>query len=224
MRQPSLWRSPYRLNLVPEGARTRQDFGPELTCEICLGISGPLSETGAGALTRWLGVPWQTDGASCGSGGDYTPEHYLSIPSFWGARVPNDVLPQAAFQRLSDMKLSPLQRAKHFSARKRWYRLIDVSDGKTRPQAMIEQWWRLGLVEPLKAPEKLGFGDLLHVEIPKDEDQLKDDPTLALIECVEELGVESWALNVEHRTISPSHPRLQKVFKRPRIHYGRGDI
>jgi hypothetical protein len=57
MRQPLLWKAAYRLKLVTEGVRTRQDFGPELTPEVCLGPSGPLSETGAGALTRWMGVP-----------------------------------------------------------------------------------------------------------------------------------------------------------------------
>ena len=60
MRVPQLWRAAYRLNLVPEGTRVRQDYGPELTPELCLGPQGPVA-SGPGALTRWLGVPWQTD-------------------------------------------------------------------------------------------------------------------------------------------------------------------
>jgi hypothetical protein len=187
MRRPSLWRAAYRLKLSPEGVRARQDFGAELTPEICLGPEGPLTETGPGALTRWLGVPWQTDEASCASGGEYTPTYYLSVPSFWGARVPNDVLPQAAYERVIDPALSPTQRSKHFDGRKDWYRLIKKHPGQTRPQAMITEWWRLGVVEPIAPPAQAGLGNLLHVEIPTEDDDPKNDPTFALVAEVEQL-------------------------------------
>jgi hypothetical protein len=224
MRQPSLWRAPYRLKLAPEGVRARQDFGSELTPEICLAASGPLSETGAGALTRWLGVPWQTDAGSCASGGEYTPTYYLSVPSFWGARVPNDVLPQAALQRLVDPALNPIQRAKHFDARKDWYRLIQRRSGQTRAQAMVEQWWRLGIVEPVEASAEHGFGGVLHIEIPTADDQPQHDPTLALITSVEQLPGQQPAELERLAAAPPLKPPSSKTFKRPRIHYGPGDI
>jgi hypothetical protein len=220
MRQPLLWKSAYRLKLTTEGTRTRQDFGPELTAEICLGPGGPLSETGAGALTRWMGVPWQTDGGSCSSGGEYTPTYYLSVPSFWGARVPNDVLPQAAYERLKASGGSSAQRAKHLDHRVDWYRLLNPSSGYARAQAMIVQWPNLGIIEPANPP--LGYDGAFHVEISP-FDPPEDDPTLALINAVEQLSGEAAApLAVAPAAEGPS--LSDKRFKPARIHYRRGEV
>lgn len=219
MRQPRLWKAPYRLNLTAEGARTRQDFGPELTPEVCLGPGGPLSETGAGALTRWLGVPWQTDGGSCSSGGEYTPMYYLSVPSFWGARVPNDVLPQAAYERLKASGVSAAQRAKHFAGRAFWYRLLAPSSGFRRAQAMIAQWPNLGIIEPAEAPQ--GYAGVFHVEVSP-LDPPEEDPTLALMAAVEQLSGQAAALAAAPAASGPAP--AGKRFKPPRIHYRRGEV
>ncbi len=221
MRRPNLWRGAYRLKITPEGTRARQDFGPELTPQIALHDDGPLSVCGPGSLTRWLGVPWQTDAGSCGSGGNYTPTYYLSVPSFWAARVPNDVLPQAAYERLKDPVLNDIQRTKHFDTRKSWYRLIDPGD-KTRAQAMVDQWWRLGMIEPVAAPKGLGIDGPIHVEIPTEDDQPQHDPTYALIESVERLNQQQAAARKGIAAAPPQPPPSSRTFKRPRIHYGRG--
>jgi L-lysine epsilon oxidase C-terminal domain len=205
------------LKLTSEGTRTRQDFGPELTPEVCLGPGGPLSETGAGALTRWMGVPWQTDGGSCASGGDYTPQYYLSVPSFWGARVPNDVLPQAAYERLKASGVSSAQRAKHFAGRAYWYRLLKPSFGSRRAQAMITQWPNLGIIEPAEAPQ--GYHGTFHVEVAP-LDPPKDDPTLNLIAAVEQLPGDAAALAAALAAPTPT----KKKFKPPRIHYRRDEV
>jgi hypothetical protein len=215
MRQPRLWKAPYRLKLTPEGTRARQDFGPELTPEICLGLNGPLSETGAGALTRWMGVPWQTDGGSCSSGGEYTPTFYLSIPSFWGARVPNDVLPQAAYERLKASHVSAGQRAKHFDGRAAWYRSLNTRGGLTNATAMIAQWPHLGLIEPVEPPH--GYTAPFHVEISP-HDPPGEDPTLALMTEVEALpGTTAASLRAAAST-------TVKTFRPARIHYRRGEV
>jgi L-Lysine epsilon oxidase N-terminal/L-lysine epsilon oxidase C-terminal domain len=218
MRQPMLWKGAYRLNISAEGTRTRQNFGPELTPQICLAPDGPLSETGAGALTRWLGVPWQTDGGSCSSGGEYTPTYYLSVPSFWGARVPNNVLPQAAYERLRAAGASAEQRAKHFDGRADWYRLLKPSGGYARAQAMITQWPVLGIVEPVEPPS--GYEGMFHVEIAP-QDAPKDDPTVALIAAVEKLAGQP-AVQTSEPSIAPRP--VSESFKPPRIHYRRGEV
>lgn len=215
MRQPQLWKAAYRLNITPEGTRTRQDFGPELTPEVCLAGDGPLSETGAGALTRWLGVPWQTDGGSCGSGGIYTPTYYLSTPSFWGARVPNDVLPQAAYERLQASQASAEQRAKHFDGRADWYRLLWPPPNS---QAMITQWPTLGIVEPVAPPP--GFEGTFHVEMTP-TDPPAEDPTAALLAAVERLAEVGREAEAE---AEPEAASARKRFKPPRIHRRRGDV
>jgi hypothetical protein len=215
MRQPRLWKAAYRLKLTPEGTRTRQDFGSELTPEVCLGPGGPLSETGAGALTRWMGVPWQTDGGSCSSGGEYTPMYYLSVPSFWASRVPNDVLPQAAYERLKDSRVSPTQRAKHFDGRAAWYRLLVPGNGPARAQAMITQWPHLGIIEPVDPPE--GYPAPFHIEISPD-DPPGEDPTLALIAGVEQLPQATAA------SLRTAASTTARTFRPARIHYRRGEV
>ncbi len=101
--------------MLPEGQEPRDDFGPLLTPEIALAPGGPLDGSGPGTLTRWMGVPWQTDEASCLSG--YNASTFLPVPSFWAARVPNQVLSEDSFKRLTDPSLNLAQRLKHFDYR-----------------------------------------------------------------------------------------------------------
>ena len=87
MRQASLYAAPFRLRRR-DGAEP--DWGDAMTSEIALAADGPLSGSGPGDLTRWMAVPWQTDTSSCLSRYKVEVDDYL--PTFWPARVPNDVL------------------------------------------------------------------------------------------------------------------------------------
>src|SRR5947208_2271138 len=80
---------------------------------------------GPGTLTRWMGVPWQTDEASCLSG--YEIGSYLLLPSFWAARVPNQVLSAQAYARVLDERLPIEQRLKHLNYRQDWLRYFGPS-------------------------------------------------------------------------------------------------
>src|SRR6266516_2732202 len=68
MRRASMWKAPFRLKFVPENEQVKDDYGTILRPEVCLGTEGPLQASGPGTLTRWMGVPWQTDEASCLAG------------------------------------------------------------------------------------------------------------------------------------------------------------
>ena len=59
---------------------------------VCTGANGPFDGAAAGCLTRFLGVPWHTDHTSCNSAADYFPSTFLSMPTFWGPRAPDQVL------------------------------------------------------------------------------------------------------------------------------------
>jgi hypothetical protein len=185
----------YRLNLVPEGEAVRQDFGPQLTRETCLGPGGPIAAAGPGALTRWLGVPWQTDEASCNSSADYAPSTYLSFPSFWGARVPEQVLSSAAFDRagagISDPFRDPaLQRLKHAFLREDWLRDVRGRTYYERIDNMVRLWATLGVVEPRPTPQALrdsGFPETVHVETGRDRANAGSDEKIALIIRIEAL-------------------------------------
>lgn len=153
MRLSSVWKRPYRLDVRPGVAP--QDFGNVLTPSTCLGAGGPYDGVRAGALTRFMGTPWQTDEASCLSDLEYEPSTYLSFPSFWGARVPNRVLSAQAWERVNAGDNSREQVMKHFSWREDWLRDLK-GDYAKKIARMVTHWWELGILEP-RSPGPAGI-------------------------------------------------------------------
>ena len=233
MRVPRMWRPPesangllFRLNILAAGERARDDFGPVLTPEHCVGPDGPLTASGPGTLTRWLGIPWQTDEASCLAGYDYS--NYLPLPSFWAARVPNDVLSQHAFAQATDPRLSHVQRLKHLSHRQFWLRDLQGSGYQARINNMVKEWNLTGIVTevtPRHAPKKgeEGFPERYWVESQRDRSFSDADPTwkqLLMVEGTEpktELlesaatPIEELAAGREERPAEVVHPRRRKL-------------
>ncbi len=157
LRVKSMWAKPYRLNLVAPDEDTHLNYGPLLAPAIALSAKGPLSQTGPGALTCWLGVPWQTDEASCLSG--YDTSTYLPLPSFWAARVPNQVLSQQSFGRMNAQDVPLAQRLKHFDYRQDWLRDFG-SDYLKKINRMIHEWHELGIITQTNEavnPDEMGF-------------------------------------------------------------------
>ncbi|HXJ80038.1 MAG TPA: LodA/GoxA family CTQ-dependent oxidase [Candidatus Methylomirabilis sp.] len=151
MRVPRMWRPPsearglpFRLHILPPGVSPRDDFGAVLTPDVCIGPDGPLAASGPGSLTRWLGVPWQTDEASCLAG--YDASNYLPIPSFWAARVPNQVLSEHAYHQSTDRRLSYVQRLKSVAYRQFWLRDLQGKSYQDRINNMVKEWSLLGIV------------------------------------------------------------------------------
>lgn len=138
-----MWSEPYRLKVLEEDSQVRDDYGGMLTSEIALSQGGPLDGSGPGSVTRWLGVPWQTDEASCLSGYDVTL--YLPLPSFWSVRVPNTVLSMDSFSRLDTTSTNDGQKLKHFSYRVDWMRDFTTTY-VTRINNMIAKWHQLGII------------------------------------------------------------------------------
>ncbi|WP_299614111.1 LodA/GoxA family CTQ-dependent oxidase [uncultured Tateyamaria sp.] len=186
MRLASMWdpKVPYRLRPLPEGDAVRQDYGDVLTREQALAWDGPWGPTGPGSLTRWMGVPWQTDEASCNSGLVYTPSLYLSSPSFWGARVPNQVVPIEAYNIATTPDLAPLQVQRHFSNRRFWLRDLQGKGYAERIDNMVHKWWMTGLVEAHTPPEGSGLPDPCFVETGRSRSFTKGDPSLKLAKDV----------------------------------------
>jgi hypothetical protein len=117
--------------------------------------------------------------------------------------------------------MNEVQRAKHFDVRKPWYRLIKRQPGQSRARAMVDEWWRQGIVESKDAPKNLGLNGPLHVEVPTDRDQPENDPTFALMASVDNLA--KFVSTPEQATPRLPGPPRSKTFPRPRIHYGRGE-
>lgn len=185
LRVPSMWKEPFRLNLLPDGAEPNEDYGPTLTPDEALGRGGVVEATGPGTLTRWMGVPWQTDEASCDAG--YEMGTYLRTPSFWAARVPNHVLPDPAYRRLLDASVPPPQRLKHFDNRQPWLRYFGPEYRK-RINDMVRQWHMVGILTRQPGPADADAASLpvaVWVETGLHPDFSSADPTYAQVERAE---------------------------------------
>jgi L-lysine epsilon oxidase C-terminal domain len=195
MRVPSMWKVPAhpgerlqpRLNVLPPNVEPRDDYGPFLTPEICLGPGGPLEASGPGTLTRWLGIPWQTDEASCLSG--YNTSNYLPLPSFWAARVPNQVLALQSYDRLQDTSLPEHQKMKHFTYRQFWLRDLNASGAyQARINNMVANWHAIGIVAELPAPAGgpgPGWPERYWVETGRAKKFEEPDPTFEQVKRAE---------------------------------------
>lgn len=196
LRMPQMWQRavpsdrtklPYRLNILPEGQSPRDDYGDVLTPQDALGAGGPTDGSGPGSLTRWQGVPWQTDEASCLAG--YDPSAYLSLPSFWAARVPNTVLSEKAYQRVLDTKQPIAQRAKHLAYRQFWLRDIDGSSNERRGH-MVSEWDKMGIITQQPPPadyRQTGLPERFWVETGRDVSFDVNDPTYNQVLMAESL-------------------------------------
>lgn len=221
MRRESIWAAPYRLKVLEEGEPAQQDYGPELTPEICLATNGPLRGVAPGALTRWLGVPWHTDEASCQSDFEYAPSTYLSMPSYWGARVPNQVLSTEAWSRSTDGASPALQRLKHSTYREDWTRDINVRNYYERIANMVQEWWMLGMIVPRDTPahlRNLGLPAISHVESGRHPANAGSNNKLKLMEAIERVD-SPVPPNVGARGVVPSGED-----KPPRRVYHRGEV
>ncbi len=95
LRLPILYSAPFR---IKRRQGPEPDWGTSLTSAVALSAGGPLDGSGPGDLSRWMACPWQTDTSSCLSA--YRPYGGEYLPTFWPARVPNDVLTEAEYERI----------------------------------------------------------------------------------------------------------------------------
>jgi hypothetical protein len=187
LRVASMWKGPFRLALLKEGAAPRMDYGPSITPAEALGPGGVVQSSAPGTLTWWLGVPWQTDEASCLSG--YEVGTYLSLPSFWAARVPNQVLSERSYSRVMDPDLPATQRLKHLFYRLSWLRYFGP-DRLTRINDNVAKWNKLGIMVPQDGPAdhaEHGLPERLWVETGLAEEFIKSDPTWEQVQIAERL-------------------------------------
>ena len=225
MRLPTIWRGAYRLKLLDGDGPARQDYGDTLTPAVCIGAGGPYDGVAAGALTRFLGVPWQTDGTSCNSSADYTPATFLSMPTFWGARVPDQVLAEANYDRMRALWLAgsdgpSVQALKHFTYRADWLRDVRGRDYFDRLQNMIRDWWQLGMVLPVADPAPTMPADL-RVEQGRHPSNAGTDPKRALVAAVERLAQPGTATAMYGLAAGASPDR---PYQPPKREFRRGEV
>jgi hypothetical protein len=143
IRHISMFSAPFRIRHQAPGMPDK-NYGTTLTPEVAIGVDGPLHAQSPGGLTRWMAVPWQADTASCQGG--YDRQYDPSSPTFWAARVPNQVLTEADYRVAINGKLSPQTRISAFNRRSEWMRNLS-GDWKTSMNQMVASFGAMGVVE-----------------------------------------------------------------------------
>lgn len=142
VRARTLYASRLRIRRRPAGL-PEADHGDVLTWDVATSRIGPLGGSGPGDLTRWMAVPWQTDTGSCLQGYPFF-NTTASLPTFWPARVPNEVLREEDYQTALDTTKPMDQRLAAFRRRSGWYR--DFAGPDYRAQ-MVAEFFKLGIIE-----------------------------------------------------------------------------
>ncbi len=163
MRLPSLYEAPFRLR---RRSGQEPDWGSALTSTIVLADNGPLSASGPGDISRWMAVPWQTDTSSCLSA--YVPGIDTYLPTFWPARVPNDVLTMQDYQAILSPATTPAQKQAAFAERVKWLRGLQAArqSGMVIPfiNTFVQEWSKQGVITRQPGPGDGSFPDTLWVE------------------------------------------------------------
>ena len=173
MRQAMLYSGAFRIKLRPAD-QPEPDFGDKLTPEEALSPNGPLNGSGPGDLTRWMFLPWQIDTGSCGAG--YTPNVNPYLPTFWPARVPNQVLTQSHYEQAVNKQLSVTQRLKHFGLRQDWQRDFSVFlSFIERVNKFSQDWSKVGILTRQEtSPGFPELPDIVYVERGNELEQTDD--------------------------------------------------
>jgi len=134
-----------------------------------------------------MALPWQGDTAFCRSG--YNPEYDPYVPTFWAARVPNQVLTDEDYETVMDAQRTRAERLAAYNHRPSWLRAIDDGTVADVMMRMIAEFGALGIVEARPGP--------------------KDDPDFPETIYVETLGashLKASAMKVSRLLAAPPRP------------------
>jgi hypothetical protein len=168
VRHSSMYSAPFRFRHRAPG-NPEPDCGQTLNTQNVKTPNGPLYAQGPGDITRWMAVPWQVDTAFCRSG--YNTEYDPYLPSFWAARVPNQVLAEDDYRKVTDTSLPRAKRIQAFHNREQWVRLLTGNTGLLQMAEAVAGFGKMGLVEARKgvSGDPL-FPETLFVESLSEED------------------------------------------------------
>ncbi|HEX8084940.1 MAG TPA: LodA/GoxA family CTQ-dependent oxidase [Solirubrobacteraceae bacterium] len=165
IRHTSMFMAPFRLRHRAIGD-PEDSYGRTLTPDAVTVVDGPLYGQSPGSITRWMAVPWHGDTASCLSGYPmlgFERRYDPYLPTFWPARVPNDVLTERDYDIVVDESLPIGERRAAFERRAYWLRWLS----RKYPQGineMVTEFGKLGVIEARPGPADGAFPRVLHVE------------------------------------------------------------
>ncbi len=142
IRHTSMYSSPFRIQhrVGPE-----RDYGDRLTQDIVRQVDGPLYGQGPGDLTRWMAIPWHGDTVFCRSGYESELDPYL--PTYWPARVPNQVLTEADYKTVMNAELPRETRKLAYDRREHWLRAFVQFGMADQILEMVRDISKVGVVE-----------------------------------------------------------------------------
>jgi hypothetical protein len=109
-----------------------------------------------------MAVPWQTDTASCRSG--YLKSYDPYVPTFWPARVPNQLMTQEDYDLVLDTEQPMSDRLAAFARRASWLRPLGSNSYTDQINNMITHFDRMGVVESRPGPTSGPFPQMFEVE------------------------------------------------------------
>jgi hypothetical protein len=161
VRSSMMYMAPFRFLHAPEGW-IEPEYAPPIDGALTL-PNGPLAGQVPGGVTRWMAVPWQTDTASCRSG--YVRAYDPYVPTFWPARVPNQVLSEANYKLVMDEDLPLSERLAAFAKRSLWILPLGTKNYTDQINNMIDHFGDLGVVEVREGPsDRENFPATIEVE------------------------------------------------------------
>jgi hypothetical protein len=161
MRHTTIYSKPFRIRHREVGA-PEPDYGRSLSQATVLAPGGPLYAQGPGDISRWMAMPWQGDTAFCRSG--YEPEYDPYVPTFWPARVPNQVLTEEDYEIVVKLSLPREQRLAAYNHRAHWTRTLKGSVAESMMR-MVKYFGAMGIVEARPGvKDDPDFPEIMYVE------------------------------------------------------------
>ena len=146
-----MYMAPFRFTPRAAGLDRQPDYGAVLTSDsVTIRRTGRSAAQEPGGITRWMAVPWQTDTASCRSG--YVPTYDPYVPTFWPARVPNQVLTKENYDIVMDPSRPMSERPAAFANRAAWIEPLGTVGYTSQINNMIHHFDHLGVVEARPGP------------------------------------------------------------------------
>ena len=198
MRQARMYMSAYRVKHAPKHWKS-PNYGAQLTPDVLTLPSGPiLGGQVPGSITRWMAVPWQTDTASCRAGYDTSYDPY--VPTFWPARVPNQVMGAREYQIVMDEDQEQENRLQAFANRANWLEPLGLDKGYTHQiNHMIHHFDQMGVVETQKGiPDSVDFPPVMQVAEEKRDWRKAEDETEKLEDIAVQGGIQEDQEDLEH--------------------------
>jgi hypothetical protein len=194
VRTATMYMAPFRFGHAPAGW-IEPGLGEILTSSSVTIPNGPLYGQLPGGISRWMAVPWQTDTASCRSG--YTPAYDPYVPTFWPARVPNQVLTRESYAIVINPEAPTPDRLAAFAGRASWIDPLGNTSYTDQINNMIKGFDHLGVVEVNPGPTD-SVGRTLFPPVIQVEDQHVPIPD----------GTAGAPKTVVHQTMVTPRPRL----------------